>query len=57
LEYERKIADYENKFQMMGPEIERLNQALRAKVDENSVFDSNYKKIYSEYDLLTKNIK
>jgi len=42
---------------MMGPEIERLNQALRAKVDEISVFDSNYKKIYSEYDLLTKNIK
>lgn len=52
----RKIAEDENKIAMMGQEIERLNQALRSKVEEANHYQMEIKKYVAEIENLKGNI-
>lgn len=44
------MQEYENKVKMLTEEIERLNLALRKKVDELGQIDNQYRSVREEYE-------
>lgn len=54
---ERKNMEMESKFVQMQSEIERLNQALRQKVDESSQLERNMASISQELEAIKRNFK
>lgn len=50
----RKLAEYENRIALMSQEIERLNGALRTRVEELSSWESKFRAVQVENDGLKR---
>ena len=48
------MAEYENRIALMSQEIERLNNALRIKVEESTVFEKKVRSLDDENDQLRR---
>ena len=51
----RKVAEYENRIALMSQEIERLNVALRGKMEELSGWENKYITLQQENENLRRN--
>ena len=53
----RKLSEYENRIGQMSQEIERLNNALRLKVEESNSYEMRVRALEEENDRLKRNQK
>ena len=53
-EVSRRVAEYENRVALMSQEIERLNGALRGKVDELSSWEGKWRALQQENETLRR---